>query len=223
MKRIPEPDDLMDNVTQARAYAETDFSEPRLLFQEHFSALSPGGFAGRMLDLGCGPADIPIALAQQFPDLHIDAVDGAESMLAHARSAIKRDPDLAKRIRLIRDYLPSENIDTGVYDVVVSNSLLHHLKDPAVLWQTAIACGRPGAALCVMDLQRPEDEETLGDLVHQHAADAPDVLRRDFRNSLFAAYRVDEVRSQLASAGLHKVEVKTISDRHLLATGFLQG
>ncbi len=222
MKRIPEPDDLMDDAAQARAYADADFSEPRLLFQEQFSAQHPNGFAGRMLDLGCGPADIPIALAQQFPDLLIDAVDGAGSMLAHARSAIARHPDLPGRIRLICDYLPSAKIGTGVYDAVVSNSLLHHLKDPAVLWQTAQACGRPGAALCVMDLQRPADEATLEALVDQYAADAPDVLRRDFRNSLFAAYRVDEVRAQLESVGLCGIQVKTISDRHLLATGFLQ-
>ena len=52
----------------------------------------------------------------------------------------------------------------------------------------------------------------------RHVGD-PEVLRQDFRNSLIAAYRPDEVRAQLAAAGLAHLAVEQVTDRHLLVTG----
>jgi SAM-dependent methyltransferase len=221
MKRIPEPDDLMDDAEQALAYAQEDFAEARELFLAHFARLHDDRPRGSILDLGCGPADIPLALAAQYPDLHIDAVDGAEAMLAHAREALRRQPGLAGRMQVICDYLPSAKLPRRHYDAVVSNSLLHHLHDPGDLWNTVQQCARSGAAICVMDLLRPQDETTLETLVTEHASTAPDVLRRDFRNSLYAAYTTDEVRTQLATAGLAGLAVQQVSDRHLLVAGTL--
>ena len=45
------------------------------------------------------------------------------------------------------------------------------------------------------------------------------MLRRDFRNSLFAAYTVDEVEEQLQAAGLDNLAVQMVSDRHLAVFG----
>jgi len=221
MKRIPEPDDLMDDVDQALAYAQEDFAEARELFLAHFADMHDHRPKGHVLDLGCGPADIPLALASEYPDLHIDAVDGAEAMLAHAREALRNQPGLARRMQLICDYLPSGKLPRRRYDAVISNSLLHHLRDPRDLWNTVQQCARPGAAVCVMDLLRPTDTTTVETLVAEHASTAPDVLRRDFRNSLYAAYTLDEVRTQLATAGLAGLAVQQVSDRHLLVAGTL--
>jgi len=51
--------------------------------------------------------------------------------------------------------------------------------------------------------------------------DAPDLLRRDFRNSLYAAFSVEEVEIQLLEAGLEKLEVEVVSDRHFTVAGDL--
>ena len=51
----------------------------------------------------------------------------------------------------------------------------------------------------------------------------PEVLRRDFRNSLFAAYTVAEVQSQVEAAGLGGLHVAAVSDRHLAVRGQLPG
>jgi hypothetical protein len=56
-------------------------------------------------------------------------------------------------------------------------------------------------------------------LVVTYAADAPEVLRRDFRNSLFAAFEPKEVAAQLREAGLGTLEVGVVSDRHLAVFG----
>jgi len=222
LERTPEPE-LMDETEQALAYAEADFSEPNALFIELIGRYFPDLAAtGHALDLGCGPADIPIRLAGAYRGWQIDAVDGAESMLALARTAVG-EAGLGGRIRLIHAYLPDGDLRDAGYDAIYSNSLLHHLADPLALWRTVRRCAAAGAAVQVMDLERPSDSDTLEDLVARYAADAPEVLRHDFRCSLHAAYTVDEVRAQLAAEGLAGIEVERVSDRHLAAHGRVAG
>ncbi len=219
MKRTPEPEELMDEADQALAYAEADFSESNELFLDLFSRLHPGEFRGRMLDLGCGPADIPLRFARRYPDARIDAVDGAQAMLDLAAKAV-RAGGLEDRVRLHCQYLPASGL-AGDYDALVSNSLLHHLNDPLDLWRSIRDQGAPGAHVLVMDLLRPGSPEAVDSLVARYAADAPDVLRRDFRASLHAAYTLDEVREQLGACGLDHLGVEQVSDRHLAVMGRL--
>jgi len=80
----------------------------------------------------------------------------------------------------------------------------------------------PGAWIQVMDLDRPEAGEQADALVELHSGDEPDVLKTDFRNSLHAAWRVDEVRGQLERAGL-PLDCEKVSDRHWLVSGRLPG
>ena len=220
MKRTPEPAELMDAADQARAYAEADFSEANQLFIELFEKLWDGPFEGRALDLGCGPAAIPIDLARRHPQAHILAVDGAPAMLDLARQAVNQ-ANLSGRVALRWAHLPDPDLPCD-FDAILSNSLLHHLTDPLDLWRTLRRVGRPGAAVVVMDLCRPADPEAVERLVAEYAADAPPVLQRDFRASLHAAWRPDEVAEQLTAAGLTELEVARVSNRHLAVTGRLQ-
>ena len=184
----------MDEAEQARAYAEADFSEANERFLELFDLLHPGA--------------------------RIDAVDGAPAMLALAGQALEQT-GLEARIRLHCHHLPATALPRGAYDAVLSNSLLHHLKDPGDLWRTLRHCAAPGAAVLVMDLLRPPSTAALDALVREYAADAPEVLRRDFRASLHAAYTTEEVQAQLEQAGLDRLKVEQVSDRHLAVTEFL--
>lgn len=221
MKRIPEPE-LMDEPEQAQAYAEADFSEPNELFLACFRELHPGPLgAASVLDLGCGPADILVRFAWAYPEARLHGVDGSEAMLAFGRRALERHSQLSDRVALSCETLPSDRLPASAYDVVISNSLLHHLWDPQVLWTTVRQCGRPGADIVVMDLSRPDSPEEVDRLVQTYAIGAPPVLQRDFRNSLFAAFSVDEVERQLAEAGLAHLKVALVSDRHLCVRGRL--
>lgn len=220
MERIPEPE-LMDEPEQARAYAEADFEQPHsqviALLRERFPDAE---FSGHALDLGCGPADITIRFARAFPAVHVDGIDGSEAMLAHGRAAV-RAAGLGSRIRLVHGRLPGASLPRAAYDAVISNSLLHHLHDPAVLWNTLQAAGSPGAPVFVMDLMRPPSRGQAHDLVQRYCGDEPPVLRRDFYRSLLAAFRPAEVEAQLRRAGLQSLTVEVVSDRHLAVWGRL--
>lgn len=218
MQRIPEPE-LMDNDAQARAYAEADFEEPHALFVRLWSECWGDVEADyKIVDLGCGPADITVRFAERYPGVLIDGVDGSAAMLKYGHERVISHR-LESRVRLIHGRLPDAGLADHAYDAVISNSLLHHLADPSVLWRSIRACARHDAPVLVMDLMRPDSESQARVLVDRHAADAPPVLRHDFYHSLCAAYRPEEVRAQLDAAGLADFTVRAVSDRHLIVTG----
>jgi SAM-dependent methyltransferase len=222
MKRRP-LSELMEDAEQALAYAQADFSEPSALFFKLLGEMNPGALAGaRALDLGCRPVDIVLRFLKTCPGTRCDALDSSSAMLANARLALEGLPGLAGRWRLVLDVLPSSEIPNSAYEVVLSNSFLHRLEDPQVLWRTVREACKPGAVVLVMDLMRPPSAVWAESLVAVYAADFPEMLRKDFRNSLFAAFEPQEVVAQLETAGLSGLEVGVVSDRHLAVMGRLQ-
>jgi len=220
-ERIPEPE-LMDDGAQAAAYAGADFDEPNGAFVGHLETLFPTlPPAAEVLDLGCGPGDIPIRLAERHRGWRIRAVDGAPAMLAHADRAIAA-AGLGDRVTTQVARIPDRSaLPRQAFDIVLSNSLLHHLPDPAALWAQTRWSGRQGAAVLVMDLIRPASEAAAQEIVDTYAADEPEGLRRDFFLSLRAAFRPREVQRQLDAAGLPHLLVDRVSDRHMLVHGIL--
>jgi len=220
MDRTPEPE-LMLDPEQARAYAEADFEVPHSRFIELFREDFPGLAVDHpVLDLGCGPGDIAMRFARAYPGAEVDGVDGAPAMLAQGERLL-RGSGLETRVRLYPACLPDDPLPRDRYRGVISNSLLHHLHEPAVLWDAIARHTAPGAFVFIMDLMRPASREVAEALVQQYAAGEPEVLRRDFFHSLLAAFRVDEVRKQLARAGLDGLGVRAVSDRHLVVSGFI--
>jgi len=126
VKRIPEPE-LMNEPEQALAYARADFEEPHNQFIELFKNRFPEEkIDGYVLDLGCGPADVTIRFARAYPKCLIHGIDGAENMLKHGRDAIASQ-GLESQIDLYCGCLPGAKSPRSSYDIIISNSLLHHL------------------------------------------------------------------------------------------------
>jgi len=212
MQRSPEPELMLDG-EQVRAYAEADFDAPHSQFMEMLcTRCTDLPTAGRALDLGCGSGDISRRFAAAFPGWHVDGIDGSAAMLAAARAMTPSDAP----IEYHQVHLPAPSI--GCYDMIFSNSLLHHLADPAVLWSTIRDTAKRGCRVFVMDLLRPEDRAAAAALVAQYAADEPVVLQHDFLHSLLAAYEADEIIGQIRHAGL-LLHTETVSDRHVIAWG----
>lgn len=219
LARTPEPE-LMDSVAQVDAYASADFSASNQWFVDQLvERFKPRPARGNLVDLGCGPGDICIRLARALPGWRIQGVDAGANMLATARRAAA-DAGLEQRIDFRLAHLPDSQPSRQTFDSVVSNSLLHHLPDPETLWQSIRQVAAPGAWIQVMDLDRPKTAERADALVELHSGDEPEVLKADFRNSLHAAWRADEVRAQLERAGL-PLSCEKVSDRHWMVSGRL--
>ena len=218
MKRIPEPE-LMLNEEQVQAYAAGDFSDPHNRFVQLFSDLFPE-IEGYVLDLGCGAADVSLRFARAYPKCIVHGLDGSPAMLKFGNRAIDKE-NLEDRVELLCYCLPVKELPVFKYDTVISNSLLHHLKDPQILWQTVEQVANLGAPIFVMDLMRPQSEDQARKLIQTYAAYEPAILKEDFYNSLVAAYRLNEIRAQLQQAKMNSLKVRSISDRHLIVYGRL--
>jgi len=216
----------MEDPDQARAYARADFATPHQAIVDDLLARHPDLAASplRVVDLGCGPADVTVRLARALPASTLVGVDAGPVMLELGRQRV-RAAGLHHRVRLVEGRLPHlGGAELGPADLVVATSLLHHLPDPAWLWQAVVELGAPGAVVHVADLRRPVDTTELDAIVAREAHGEPAVLVHDFACSLAASYRPEEVEEQLRAAGLQGVlSVQVTSDRHLTVSGRLPG
>ncbi|HWG95915.1 MAG TPA: class I SAM-dependent methyltransferase [Nitrospira sp.] len=218
MDRVLEPE-LMDDRKQAEAYARADFAKENQGFVNRFKEYFPEFAQGMVLDLGCGPADIPIRFAKLYPACQVIGIDASAPMIQLGEQAVKQ-ADLTDRITL-RCERYEEVAGARIVDAVISNSLLHHLPNPLQFWQKLRQLVKPGAPVLVMDLLRSESPEAAQAIVDQYAANESDILRRDFYNSLLAAFTEDEIGSQLARMNLTRLLIDIPDDRHWVVGGII--
>jgi len=219
MDRILEPE-IMDGEAEAAAYARADFSDSNQAYVRDVVASFPKNL-GQVVDLGCGPGDIAIRLGHAAATARITAVDGSPAMLALAHKAL-HGAGLAGRVKFLEGRLPGVDLPEGSFDLVLSKDMMHHLPDPQVLWGEVRRLGRAGAAVCVMDLCRPESPAAAHEIVERVSPNEHPLLKTDFYNSLCAAFTAEEVQAQLRAAGL-PLSVSQLTERHLCVKGLLPG
>ena len=218
MKRVLEPE-LMDDVAQARAYADADFADENQGFVDRFREYFPEWSGSHVVDLGCGPADIPIRFLRAFPAARVTGVDASRPMLDLAATAVSA-AGLIDKVTLCCERFQSLTLPEPA-DALLSNSLLHHVPNPLQFWFSLKRWAKPGACILVMDLLRPETPEEAQALVDQYAADEDPILKRDFYNSLLASFIEDEVAAQLAEMNLSRLLIDVPDDRHWVVGGII--
>ncbi|MFZ9823700.1 MAG: class I SAM-dependent methyltransferase, partial [Gemmataceae bacterium] len=100
------------------------------------------------------------------------------------------------------------------FDAVISNSIIHHIPDPALVFSEMVRVTKPGGLLFVRDLMRPLIEPAVARLVKLHAAQATPYQQKLFGDSLRAALTEQEVRNMVGELGFGKETVRQSSDRH---------
>ncbi|WP_173049814.1 trans-aconitate 2-methyltransferase [Nitrospira sp. KM1] len=218
MTRVPEPE-LMEDEAQVLAYAKADFAEENQGFVGLFREYFPDFQAGHVYDLGCGPGDIPLRLAKTLTACRVTGIDASAPMIRLAEQAAQSE-GLQDRVKFRCERF-EQLAGANLADAVMSNSLLHHLPNPLQFWNKIRQLVKPGSPVLVMDLLRPESEEEARAIVNRYAAGEPEVLRRDFYNSLLAAFNEDEVTSQLARMNLTRLLIDVIDDRHWVVGGII--
>lgn len=222
MRRVCEPE-LMEGAAQARAYADADFSESEQLFLSAFARHAKKGQTGLVADIGSGPGAIARAICANWPEIHVIGYEGSAEMLRICREKVRAlPPDVGQRMTFVEAKIPFLATCRTFHacDVVMSNSVLHHLHRPAAFWRSIRDLAREGGRVVCMDLRRPSTRREAEAIVNQYASSEPELLRIDYYRSLLASFTVEEVRLQLRRARLPLV-VEEVSDRHLLVSGTL--
>lgn len=218
-EREPEPEP-MDLDEEAQAYAEADFSDVNEAFVSCLVGVAPDSAVLTALDLGTGPADIPVRLARHKPRWIIAAADVSLAMLRLGHDALRTSdaPPLITLVQTDGKMLPFED---NAFDVVFSNSILHHITDTARLWDEVRRVVKPGGLVFFRDLMRPGSRSAARAIVALYAGAESVLLQEEYYRSLLSAYTVPEVEGQLRDAKLESLCVRAATDRHLDVMGYV--
>lgn len=219
LSRVLEPE-VMDTDEEAQDYDAMDHSVVNEAFADDLLAAwnerAPVWENDRLidvLDLGTGTAQIPIVLARKWARCRIQAADAATSMLEIARYNIELANQI-ERIQLAHVDAKALSFPKEFFDVVMSNSIVHHIPEPQAVLAEALRVLRPGGLLFFRDLYRPATRPELDQLVATYAGDENEHSQRMFAESLHAALSLEEIRALVADLGGNADEVSATSDRH---------
>lgn len=209
MQRYLEPE-LMDDPAQALAFhkASRDYGIKGFieLYKKYVDIKD-----GKIVDLGCGTGAYLLALENHYPSLIITGFDGSVPMIQIAKNLIEYHSS-SVRVR----HCQFKDISTNA-DCVISTNTLHHLHDPSVFWDCV---KRVATRVFVMDLVRPPSIEVAKSIVDTLAPNDSDEFKKDYYNSLLAAFSVDELKEQIKDTGL---EIVIEGDTNFLQVAVIHG
>ncbi len=182
LTRILEPE-VMEGDQDAREYDAMDHAAVNAQFvTDLLRTLADLPFL-HVLDLGTGTAQIPIELCRRVPQIHVTAVDAAESMLGLAAENIAA-ADFDDRVESVLADAKALPFKPARFPVVISNSILHHIAEPQQLIAEALRVAEPGGLQFHRDLYRPDDEAQLSRIVTTYAGAANAYQQKLFGDSL---------------------------------------
>ena len=133
---------ILDGAGAYRAFARgIGATRARRLHAERFIRAKPGD---RILDLGCGPADI----LEVLHEVSYCGVDMSQEYIRAARERFGNRGDFQ-----VRTLDESTITSYKEFDLVLATGLLHHLDDEEALglFRTASAALKPGGTLVTLD------------------------------------------------------------------------
>ncbi len=203
--------EVMDTSEEARDYDAMDHREVNRAFVSDL--LAAGRMRGDALDLGTGTAQIPIELCRRHDECRVLAVDLSINMLELARYNIEA-ASLIDRVTLAHADAKKLPYNKDAFDMVMSNSIVHHMPEPLNVLSEAVRVAAPAGLIFFRDLLRPEDDAAVKQLVETYAGEANEHQRTMFEDSLRAALSLDEIRQLVEQLGFSRETVQATSDRH---------
>ena len=210
MNRLVEPE-VMDTQEAAEAYDAMGHGEVDRAFVDRVVAL--GADSGHFLDIGTGPAQIPIILAQRCPDIHITAIDLSEEMLKIAKRHVAA-AGLTDRITLELVDAKTLPYPDNTFDGLISNSIVHHIHDAMKALQEMGRVARPKGPVLIRDLIRPETPSDAQAFVAKYAAEDTPHQQKLYYDSFLAAFTIAEVNEMLVQMDMPGAVVVQSTDRH---------
>ncbi len=210
MQRKPEPE-VMSSEDEVSAYASAA-AQKHLealdnTFVDQVLSLAPHGHTlnGFLLDVGCGPGNIALKLARRSPGLTIVGLDRSRNMVRAACQAAAQ-AGVEGRVFFQQAHAGQIPCPGGTFDVVFSNSVLHHLADPSKVLEEMLRVARPAGAIVVRDLRRPSGWAYPWH-VRWYGRHYSGIMKRLFEDSVRAAYTPEELAGLLGRSGISKASI----------------
>jgi ubiquinone/menaquinone biosynthesis C-methylase UbiE len=215
MRRILEPE-VMDTEADAVEYDAMDFREANQRFADDAIALLRGAVDAQVLDIGTGTAQIPVLMLAKDKTMKIVACDLAQEMLRVAARNIAA-AGVSDRCQLAKLDGKGLRVAPQKFDLVMCNSTIHHIPDPQLVFREIQRVVKPGGAIVIRDLFRPETMDDAWATVNRVAAGEHPRQKQLFFDSLCAALSLDDVKDHVQRAGLERMKIELCSDRHWTA------
>ena len=218
LPRVPEPE-VMDDSAEVEAYssaaaqAHLDAIDNTLV--DHAVRLVAGRERGRALDIGTGPGQIVIKLARRLTRWKFVGVDRSANMIGQAVANLaSAGGELAGRVEFQVADGNALPFPEASFDLVLCNSVLHHLAEPEKLLAEMARLAKPGGAILLRDLRRP-GRFAYPLHVRWHGRNYSGEMLRLFRESVRAAYTVPELQRLLDASPLRGARVFEHGSTHI--------
>jgi ubiquinone/menaquinone biosynthesis C-methylase UbiE len=214
LPRRPEPE-VMSDAEEVEAYASAaaqaylDAIDNTLVEQ----VVSLGISSGRLLDVGCGPGGIALKIARRLPAMRVTGVDFSANMIAAAERAARAEKLDGQATFLVGDGNRLCFAD-GSFDLVLSNSVLHHLRDPVAVLDEMGRVATPGGIVLLRDLRRP-CRVSFPLHIRWYGRHYSGLMRKLYEDSVRAAYTGEELADLLRQSSLGSARVFYHERTHL--------
>ncbi len=212
--RVPEPE-VMSEAEEVEAYASAavqaylDSIDNTLVDQ----ALLLGPPTGLLLDVGTGPGGIPLKIARHCANLRVVGIDRSANMILAARRAAREESLSSRALFFVGDAsqlcFPDES-----FDWVLSNSLLHHLRNPLAVLNEMARVARPNGTVLLRDLRRPS-RPVLPLHVRWYGRYYSGLMKKLYEDSVKSAYTHDELADLLRRSSLAEARIFLHGRTHL--------
>lgn len=216
--RVLEPE-VMDDEQEVEAYLDGVATAHLDRMDDSFvrCAVRQARPGARVLDVGTGTGSLPVKIALARPDTRVVGVDLSSAMLrrARARAAAAR---LGGRVRFRLANARRLPFERGAFDLVVSNSVLHHLPDPVPMFDEIARVLARGGKVFIRDLRRPAPARIAAH-IRRHGRHYKGTMRRLFSDSVKASFRVAEIEALVAESRLGGCRVRPQLATYLVIEG----
>ncbi len=203
----------VDAYASAAAQAYLDSIDDTLVEQ----VLSVGRGSGWLLDIGTGPGGIPLKIACRRPNLQGVGIDRSLNMIRAARRAAA-EQGLAERVSFLLGDASRLCFPDACFDLVLSNSLLHHLQAPVAVFNEMARVAKPDGVILLRDLRRPS-RLTFPFHVRWYGRYYCGLMKKLYVDSVRAAYTGQELADLLRHSALADARIFFHRRTHL---GFLR-
>jgi ubiquinone/menaquinone biosynthesis C-methylase UbiE len=181
------------------------FSILRWMVLRRLERLQP---RGALMDAGCGPGQLAIAIAKKFPGLKVTGLDNNPDMIAAAWR--HRERSQAEGIDFQLGDVQQMPFEDGSFDFIVSTLSLHHWQDAHRAFDEVCRVLKPGGRLLLMDLRRDSPGWWYYLLVLMQRFAVPDAIRRTNGavGSFYASYTVAELKRLLDTVPFQDVVIE---------------